>query len=130
MAITCITGVIACTNSWNPGTPALESIFGNRTVARTLLFLQSYGDGYAKRIADTFEISVNLVQSQLRRLDDSGVLVSREIGRTRVVTWTPRSATVWGLRDFLEYELQRLPDDVTQKYFRQRQRPQRSGKPI
>ena len=111
-------------------TPALESIFGNRTAARTLLFLQSYGEGYAKRVADTFEVSTNLVQSQLRRLEDSGVLVSREVGRTRVFTWNPRSATVRNLRDFLESELKLLPDDVTKKYFRQRQRPRRSGKPI
>lgn len=110
-------------------TPALEAIFGNRTAAWTLLFLQSYGDGYAKRIADTFGISVNLVQSQLRRLEDSGVLVSREVGRTRVFTWNPRSLTVRSLRNFLEAELERIPKNVTQRYFRQRQRPRRSGKP-
>ena len=111
-------------------TPALEAIFGNRTAAWTLLFVQSYGDAYAKRVADTFEISVNLVQAQLRRLEESGVLVSREVGRTRVFTWNPRSLTVKNLRRFLEAELKLLPEEVTQRYFRQRQRPRRTGKPI
>jgi len=111
-------------------TPALEAIFGNRTAAWTLLFLQSYGEAYAKRVADTFEIRVNLVQSQLRRLEDSGLLVSRAVGRTRVFSWNPRSLTVKNLRAFLEAELELLPNDVTQKYFRQRQRPRRSGKPL
>lgn len=110
-------------------TPALEAIFGNRTAAWTLLFLQSYGEAYAKRVADTFGIRVNLVQTQLRRLEDSGVLVSREVGRTRVFTWSPRSRTAKNLSNFLEAELKRLPKDVTQKYFRQRQRPRRAGKP-
>ena len=54
-------------------TPALDAIFGNRTAAWTLLFLQSYGEAYAKRVADTFDIRVNLVQSQLRRLEEKGV---------------------------------------------------------
>ena len=111
-------------------TPALEAIFGNRTAAWTLLFLQSYGEAYAKRVADTYEISVNLVQAQLRRLEDNGVLVSRQVGRTRVFTWNPRSASVRNLREFLEAELKLLPKDVTQRYFRQRQRPRRAGKPL
>ena len=110
--------------------PALEAIFGNRTAAWTLLFLQSYGEAYAKRIADTYEISVNLVQAQLRRLENNGVLVSRQVGRTRVFTWNPRSASVKNLREFLEAELKLLPKDVTQRYFRQRQRPRRAGKPL
>jgi len=111
-------------------TPALEAIFGNRTAAWTLLFLQAYGEAYAKRIADTYEIRVNLVQSQLRRLEDNGVLVSREVGRTRVFTWNPRSLTVKNLREFLEAELKLMPKDVTQRYFRQRQRPRRARKPL
>lgn len=110
-------------------TPALEALFGNRTAAWTILFLQSYGEAYATRVADTFEIRVNLVQSQLRRLEESGLLVSREVGRTRLFTWNPRSLTAKNLRNFLEAELKQLPKDVTQKYFRQRQRPRRPGKP-
>lgn len=94
-----------------------------------MLFLQSYGEGYAKRIADTFGIRVNLVQAQLRRLEDAGILVSREVGRTRVFYWNPRSLTVRNLRGFLEAELKLLPDEITQRFFRQRQRPRRAGKP-
>ena len=35
--------------------PVLEAIFGNRTAAWTLLFLQCYGEGHALRIAKTSE---------------------------------------------------------------------------
>lgn len=111
-------------------TPALEALFGNRTAACTALFLQAYGDGYATRIADTFDTSVSQVQKQLSRLEKGGLLVSRAMGRTRMFTWNPRSAAARSLRAFLESELERLPDELTQRYFRQRQRPRRAGKPL
>lgn len=111
-------------------TPALDALFGSRSAARTLLFLQNYGEGHARRIASTFEVSHMAIQRQLHRLEAEGILVSREVGRTRVFTWNPRSATVRNLRRFLESELERLPKEVTQQYFRQRQRPRRSGKEL
>jgi DNA-binding IclR family transcriptional regulator len=111
-------------------TPALDAIFGSRSAAQVLLFLQNYGEGHARRIATTFEASPTAIQRQLRRLEAEGLLVSRMIGNTRAFGWNPRGATVVNLRRFLEAELERLPDDTTQKYFRQRQRPRRTGKPL
>jgi hypothetical protein len=108
--------------------PTLDAIFGSRSAAQTLLFLQNYGEGHARRIATTFGVAHMAIQRQLRRLEAEGVLVSRPVGNTRVFTWNPRSLTVTDLRAFLEAELERLPVDVTRQYFRQRQRPRRSGK--
>ena len=110
--------------------PALEALFGSRSAAQTLLFLQNYGEGHARRIATTFGVSPMAIQRQLKRLEGEGILVSRVVGNTRVFTWNPRSATVKDLRKFLEAELDRLPDDVTRQYFRQRQRPRRTGKAL
>ncbi len=107
--------------------PRLEVLFGSRSAAQVLLFLQNYGEGHARRIATTFEVAPMAIQRQLRRMEDGGLLVSRMVGNTRVFTWNPRSATARDLRTFLEAELQRLPDDVTRQYFRQRQRPRRTG---
>jgi hypothetical protein len=104
-------------------TPALDAVFGSRSAAQTLLFLQNYGEGHARRIAATFEVSHTGIQRQLKRFEAEGILVSRMMGNTRVFTWNPRSTTVVNLRRFLEAELERLPDDMTQEYFRQRQRP-------
>jgi len=108
--------------------PVLEALFGSRSAAQTLLFLQNYGEGHARRIAETFGVSHMAIQRQLRRLEAEGVLVSRMVGRARIFTWNPSSATVKNLRCFLEAELERLPDEVSQQYFRQRQRPRRTGK--
>ena len=43
----------------------LESIFGNPTVEKVLLYLQNYNEGYASEIATTFSISLSVVQKQL-----------------------------------------------------------------
>jgi DNA-binding transcriptional ArsR family regulator len=109
-------------------TPILESIFGNRSAVQVLLFLEAYGSGYASCIADTFDVSVMAVQRQLRRLEANGVLISRTVGKTRVFEFNTRNPTVRELRKFLAAELELLPKADIQEYFRQRQRPRRSGK--
>lgn len=58
----------------------LESILGNPTVEKVLLYLQNYNDGYASEIATTFSISLSVVQKQLKRLEDGGVIVGQPKG--------------------------------------------------
>ena len=111
-------------------TPTLEAILGNRTAALVLLFIEAYGEGHANRIATTYEIRLRSVQVQLQKLESNGVLVSRLVGRTRVFTWNPRSPTVRNLRTFLRAELDALPKDQVKRYYRQRQRPRRTGKKL
>jgi len=110
--------------------PALDALFGSRSAAQSLLFLQNYGEGHARRIATTFDVSHMAIQRQLSRLETAGILVSRLVGNTRVFEWNPRSSIVKPLRVFLETELSGLPADVTRQFFRQRQRPRRSGKSL
>ena len=56
-----------------------------------------------------------MTQRQLKRLEEQGVLVSRRIGN---------------LRSFLDVELAALPQTAQQQFFRQRQRPRQSAKPL
>jgi hypothetical protein len=108
--------------------PVLETIFGSRSAAQALLFLQAYGSGHASLIAETYAAPLNPLYMQLRRFEANGVLVSRTVGRTRVFEFNPRNPTVRNLRDFLDAELELLPDDEVKKYYRQRRRPRRTGK--
>jgi predicted ArsR family transcriptional regulator len=110
--------------------PALEAVFGNRTAASVLLFLENYGSGHASRIAKTYGIPLYAVQKQLQKLESAGVLVSRKVGRTRVFEFNPRNPMTARLREFLAAELKALPNSITAKYFRERQRPRRTGKPL
>ena len=118
-------------NMWHYSTvsPAVEALFGSRSAAQVLLFLQNYGEGHARRIATTFDVPHMAIQRQLNRLEAAGILVSRLVGNVRVFSWNPRSLSAKDLRPFLEAELDRMPVDLTRQYFRQRQRPRRSGKP-
>jgi len=108
----------------------LEGIFGNRTAERVLLYLEQYGEGYARGIAATFEdVSVSMALAQLKRFEAARLLVSRRQGRTLVFSWNPRSLFVDDVRALLRKALEALPEGERKRYFRDRRRPRRSGKP-
>lgn len=109
-------------------TPVLEAILGNRTAAQVMVFIEAYGSGHALRMAQTYGVSPSVVQKQLRRLESNGVLVSRTVGRTRLFEFNTRNPTVRNLQAFLEAEIGLLPEEDIKAYYRQRQRPRRSGK--
>jgi predicted ArsR family transcriptional regulator len=111
-------------------TPVLEAIFGNRSAVQVLMFLEAYGSGHAARIAATYDVPVMAIQRQLRRLEANGVLLSRTVGRTRVFEFNTRNPTVRDLRTFLSAELELLPEADVKAYYRQRQRPRRTGKQV
>ncbi|MEQ8485861.1 MAG: hypothetical protein RIB46_15985 [Pseudomonadales bacterium] len=108
--------------------PALGAIFSSKGAERVLLYLQNYGDGYAKAIADTFGMSLSQVQNQLQKFEAAGVLVSRTVGSARIYYWNQRNPTVGHLREFLQRALDDLPRETVELYFRQRRRPRRPAK--
>lgn len=109
----------------------LEVLFGGKAAAKVLLFIENYGDGYASRIAKTFDMSLSEVQKQLRKFEQVGILVSRMVGTSRIYTWNPRDPALDGLRELLRQTLEKgTPEKTLQLYFRQRQRPRRQGKAI
>jgi len=109
----------------------LEGIFGNATAEKVLLYLQQYEEGYPTAIADTFgDVSLSMAQGQLERLERAGALVSFKTGRTRVFTWNPRYPFLRELRALLRKALTLLPDPERKRYFSQRRRPRRTGKPL
>lgn len=108
----------------------LESLFGNSTVEKVLLYLQNYNEGYASEIASTFSISLSVIQKQLTRLEEGGVIVSHQKGRTRIFLWNPRYPFLKELRALLEKAFVFVPDSEIKKYYRKRKRPRRSGKPL
>lgn len=108
----------------------LESLFGNATVEKVLLYLQNYNEGYASEIATTFSISLSVVQKQLKRLEDGGVIVSQPKGRTRLFLWNSRYPFRKELQALLEKSFEFMPESEIKKYYRKRQRPRRTGKPL
>lgn len=107
-----------------------ETLFGSKTAAQVLFFLQNYEEGYGQQIADTYEVSIRQVQNQLKKLEDGGWFVSRLIGKTRVYTWNPRNPYVSDLRSLLQSGLDTMPREKIERYYRQRRRPRRPDKPL
>ncbi|MGB1581510.1 MAG: winged helix-turn-helix domain-containing protein [Nevskiales bacterium] len=107
----------------------LQAVFGGKAAARTLLFLENYGEGYARQIAKTFEMPVSEVQKQLNKFEEVGVLVSRAVGNARMYSWNPRDKALVNLRALLRETLENgIPEETLKRYYRDRQRPRRKGK--
>lgn len=107
----------------------LEPVLGNATVEKVLLYLQNYNEGYASEIAGTFALSLSVVQKQLKRLEDGGVIVSHPKGRTRIFLWNPRYPFRKELQALLNKAFEFMLEDEIKRYYRKRQRPRRTGKP-
>jgi predicted ArsR family transcriptional regulator len=108
----------------------LSGIFGNESAEKVLLYIENYGQGYARKIADVYGVSVSQIQQQLARLERDGVLVSQLVGKTRLYQLNPRYFFKDELRSLLAKALKNLPPNLKEKYFSERTRPRRKGKPL
>src|SRR5690242_8173182 len=102
----------------------------SETSEKVLLYLQNYGEGYARSIAATYGLALNGVQQQLLKLEAKGVLVSQAKGRTRLFQWNPRYPLRAELAQLLERALALVPPAQAKRWFLKRRRPRRSGKPL
>lgn len=108
----------------------LKEVLGGDAAEKTLLYLEAYGSGYAKAISDTFGLSWSQVQKQLDKFEAGGVLVAESLGRSRVYRFNPRYFFLKELRALIKKALDHVPPVEREKYFQQRRRPRRKGKPL
>jgi hypothetical protein len=108
----------------------LEGIFGNKTAEKILLHLFHYGESHASGIARDFNIALNPVVNQLNRFELSGVLISKEVGRSRIYSFNPKSPLTKPLKGLVEVAYESIPLSERQKLFQTRRRPRRKGKPV
>jgi DNA-binding transcriptional ArsR family regulator len=108
----------------------IEALVGNSTVEKILLYIVNYKEGFISGIAETFQISKSQVRKQLLRLEGGGILVARNKGNLRLYTFNPRCFYKKELENLLNKILTQLPRDEIEKYYRQRQRPRRTGKAL
>ncbi len=108
----------------------LEALFGNVTVEKIFFFLYTYGEGYPLGMATTFDLPVNRIQQQLKRLEEGGIVVSRLAGRVRLYTFNPRYPFLKELQSFISKAYEFLPKEEKERFYRLRTRPRRPGKPL
>lgn len=107
-----------------------EALFGNKVAEKCLLYIANYGEGHINGIARTFEVSPSQVERQLKRLEAGGILVAKEVGNAKMFSINARLGIRKELSDLLERSLMLLPESQTEKYFRERRRPRRTGKKL
>ncbi|MBX3017677.1 MAG: winged helix-turn-helix transcriptional regulator [Bdellovibrionaceae bacterium] len=108
----------------------LESIFGNATAEKVLMFIHHHGEAHLGAIAADFAISKAAVRQQLNRFERGGVLVSKEMGRTRIYTFNRKSPLTRPVRELVEMAYDQLSISEKEKTFPSRRRPRRKGKPV
>ncbi|MCM2280064.1 MAG: ArsR family transcriptional regulator [Oligoflexia bacterium] len=108
----------------------LEGVFGNKTAERVLLHIYHYGEVHASAIAQDYGMAINPIKGQLNRFERAGILVSKEIGRSRVYSFNLKSVFVKPVRELLKVAYETIPLKEREQVFRVRRRPRRKGKPV
>ena len=106
----------------------IEALLGSKNAERVLIYLFSREEGYAREITRFFDTDLKSVQKQLNRLETGGVLVSREVGRTRPYTFNPRYPFLNELKALLEKALSFYPEKERDELVMNRRRPRAKGK--
>ena len=106
----------------------LEKLFGSKTAERVLMYLFVFQEGYPTEISRAFSIPLNMIQKQLFKFEEGGILVSRLRGKVRIYQWNPRYPFLNEIKKLLERNFEYLPEDIKERYYRQRTRPRRRDK--
>ena len=69
------------------------------------------------------------VLKQLNKFELAGVLVSKEIGKSRLYSFNPKSAFTKPIKEMLKIVYDSIPIKEKEKIFNKRRRPRRKGKP-
>lgn len=108
----------------------LQGILGNVTAERVLLHLFHYGEIHASAIASDYGMSVTPILRQLERLEQAGLLVAKQVGRSRVYQFDPRSPIATALKNLVQVVYEGIPLRDRQKLFAARRRPRMKNKPV
>jgi hypothetical protein len=106
----------------------LETLFGSKTAENVLMYLFVYQEGYPTEISRVFSLPLSMVQKQLQKFEEGGILASRLRGKVRIYQWNPRYPFRDEVERLLAKNFEYLPETVKDRFFRLRTRPRRSDK--
>jgi hypothetical protein len=108
----------------------LEGIFGNKTAEKVLLHVFHYGEIYPSAIAQDYDLALDPIKRQLERFESAGVLVAKQLGRSRVFSFNLKSPYTKPIKDLIQITYQAIPLREREELFAQRRRPRRKDKPV
>lgn len=101
----------------------IESILGSTNAERILVYILAREKGYAREIATYYDTDISPIQHQLQKFENSGVLVSFLVGRTRVYEFNPASVFLPEIKNLLEKALEYYPYEEINRLKMIRRRP-------
>jgi hypothetical protein len=106
----------------------IEVLLGSKNAERVLVYILTRAQGYPREIARFYATDLKSIQRQLDKLETGGVLVSREVGRTRPYMFNPRYPFLNELKTLLEKALSFYPEAEREELTMNRRRPSPRGK--
>lgn len=108
----------------------IEVLLGSQNAERVLIYIFTRDEGYAREIARFFNADLKSIQNQLDKFETGGVLVSREVGKTRPYVFNPRYPFLNELRNLLEKTLSFYSEKQREELIMNRRRPRARGKAL
>lgn len=108
----------------------IEVLLGSKNAERVLIYIFAREEGYPREIARFFKTDLKSIQNQLDKLETGGVLVSREVGRTRPYVFNPRYPFLTELKSLLEKAFSFYSAKEQQELKMNRRRPRAKGKAL
>jgi DNA-binding transcriptional ArsR family regulator len=103
-------------------------LFGSTAKTEILLALALLKETYAQELARVLELAPTTVFRVLEDLEREGIILSRHVGRTRLVGLSPRMYGASELEALLQKYVRRT--DLEERIARIRRRPRRRGKEV
>lgn len=107
----------------------LNKILGSEIAMKIMLHLIHYSEIYPTAVAKDLNLTQSAVQKQFARFEESGVLVSKLVGRTRVYMFNKKSKVANKFYELVKIYYDAMSVKDKEKMF-PRRRPRRPGKPI
>ncbi|MCH9626469.1 MAG: hypothetical protein S4CHLAM2_00910 [Chlamydiales bacterium] len=110
----------------------LEGLFGNPVIEKILFYLLMNKEGYSYHLSKQLETPLYSVQKAMQRLENGGIIVALQKGKTRLFQFNPRYPFLKELVEFLTKAYRFLPEEQKMRYYEAptRKRPRRTGKPL
>jgi len=107
----------------------LKVLLGSKDKELVLQYLLSKNEGYASKIARFYKITPSQITKQLESLEEGGVLVAFQVGRSRLYKFNPRYYFLQELKMLLRKAVEAYPDELRDMLMFNRTAPRKKSKP-
>ena len=108
----------------------LDIILGSETAQKIFLHLYHNGETYPSAVAKDFDMSLGQVQRQFDRFEESGVIISKLSGKTRMYQFNKKNPLTGPFIEMVKRVYDSIPLEEKEKIFHVRRRPRVRGKPV